>query len=87
MNRSDRPHTKEIKMWLLTHDLTQAEVARRLGVALEEVNAWIWGRRNNAAVREWFKENGLPAEFIGEERWLNRHGEPERAVRRKKEAA
>ena len=59
--------TVEIKVWLLRKGLTQADVARDLGVSLSLVSHYLAGRRHSRRIRGYFLSLGCPGELLGVE--------------------
>lgn len=55
---------KEIKIWLIENELTQVEIAKRLGVSQTAVYQVMKGKSKSKRIEALLKKLGCPSEFL-----------------------
>ena len=58
---------KEIKIWLIENELTQTELAKRLGVSQTAIYQVMKGKSKSKKIENLLKKLGCPSEFLDEE--------------------
>lgn len=57
-------NTRRVRAWMVLQDVTQQDVASRVGVTPQMVSLFILGRRRSAKLTQFYVEQGCPERYL-----------------------